>query len=87
MKQDELEKIINEAFDNRQNISNKSDKKILDAISETINLTDSGIVRVANKIKDVWTVNKLQFFQTLKTQKALIVYLNRLCQVLRYNLY
>ncbi len=58
MKQDELEKIINEAFDNRQNISNKSDKKILDAISETINLTDSGIVRVANKIKDVWTVNQ-----------------------------
>ena len=58
MKQDELEKVINEAFDNRQNISNKSDKKILDAISETINLTDSGIVRVANKIKDVWTVNQ-----------------------------
>ena len=58
MKQDELEKIINEAFDNRQNISNKSDKKILDAISETINLTDSGIVRVANKMKDVWTVNQ-----------------------------
>ena len=58
MKQDELEKVINEAFDNRQNISNKSDKKILDAISETINLTDSGIVRVANKMKDVWTVNQ-----------------------------
>ena len=58
MKQDELEKIINEAFDNKKNISNKSDKKILDAINETIELTDSGIVRVANKIKDVWTVNQ-----------------------------
>ena len=33
MKVDELEKIISNAFEDRQNISLSSDKKILDAIS------------------------------------------------------
>ena len=42
MKTNELEKIINEAFENRQNVSENSDKKILDAINETIELTDKG---------------------------------------------
>ena len=36
MKVDELEKIINDAFEDKQNISDNSDKKILDAINETI---------------------------------------------------
>ena len=36
MKTDELEKIINKAFENKQEISENSDKKILDAIKETI---------------------------------------------------
>ena len=49
MKIEELEKIINEAFENKDNISEKSDKKILDAINETINLTDNGNLRVAEK--------------------------------------
>ena len=43
MKPDELEKIISEAFENKQNISENSDKKILDAIKETIELTDKGL--------------------------------------------
>ena len=38
MKPNELEKIINEAFENKQNISESSDKKILDAINETIKI-------------------------------------------------
>ena len=42
MKTDELEKIINEAFENKENISSNSDKKILNAIKETIELTDKG---------------------------------------------
>ena len=42
MKVNELEKIINDAFEDKQNISDSSDKKILDAINETINLTDKG---------------------------------------------
>ena len=58
MKVDELEKIINQAFDNKQNISEKSDKKIIDAINETIELTDKGTVRVANKHNNSWTVNQ-----------------------------
>ena len=33
MKHEEIEKIINEAFENKQNISESSDKKILNAIN------------------------------------------------------
>ena len=46
MKPDELEKIIGEAFENKQSVTENSDKKILDAIKETIELTDRGNVRV-----------------------------------------
>ena len=55
---DELENIINNAFENKQNISEKSDKKILDAINETIELTDKGKVRVAEKKNGKWVVNQ-----------------------------
>ena len=58
MKRDELEKIINEAFENKQQVSENSDKKILDAISETIELTDKGNLRVAEKKNGVWSVNQ-----------------------------
>ena len=58
MKVDELEKIINNAFENKQNITDSSDKKILDAVSETINLTDKGSVRVAEKKNGKWSVNQ-----------------------------
>ena len=49
MKINELEKIINESFENKENISLNSDKKIIDAINETIELTDKGNIRVAEK--------------------------------------
>ena len=58
MKRDELEKIINEAFENKQQVSENSDKKILDAISETIELTDQGDLRVAEKKNGSWRVNQ-----------------------------
>ena len=58
MKTNELEKIIDEAFEAKQNISDKSDKKILDAIKETIELTDKGSVRVAEKKAGRWSVNQ-----------------------------
>ena len=58
MKLDELEKIINEAFDNKEKISENSDKKIIDAINQTIDLTDKGSVRVANKKDGAWFVNQ-----------------------------
>ena len=43
-----LEKIINEAFENK-NVSEKSDKSIIDAIKKTIELTDKGSIWVAEK--------------------------------------
>jgi len=58
MKINEIEKIINEAFDNKQNISEKSEKNILNAINETIELTDKGIVRVAEKKNGKWETNQ-----------------------------
>ena len=65
MKLDELEKIIVKAFEDKEKISENSDKKILDAINETIELTDSGNIRVAEKKNGVWSVNvwvKKQFY-------------------------
>ena len=58
MKASELEKIINNAFEDKQNISDASDKKILDAINETIDLTDKGSIRVAEKKNGKWSVNQ-----------------------------
>ena len=58
MKVDELEKIINNAFEDRKNISESSDKKILDAINQTIDLTDKGSIRVAEKKNNKWSVNQ-----------------------------
>ena len=38
----DLEKIINKAFDDKQNINEKSNTEILKAINQTIELTDKG---------------------------------------------
>ena len=58
MNTDKLEKIINQSFNNKEKISPKSDKKIIKAINETIDLVDSGNIRVANKIDGSWIVNQ-----------------------------
>ena len=58
MKVDELEKIINNAFEDRQNVTESSEKKILDAINQTIDLTDKGSIRVAEKKNGKWFVNQ-----------------------------
>ena len=58
MNTNEIEKIINSAFENLKNISEKSDEKILIAIKETIDLTDKGEIRVASKINGKWCVNQ-----------------------------
>ena len=49
-----FEKIINEAWESKFQVSKNSDKKLLDAISETINLLDSGKLRVAEKKNNKW---------------------------------
>ena len=58
MNLESFEKIINEAWENKNQINKNSDKNILDAISETINLLDSGKLRVAEKKNNKWLVNQ-----------------------------
>jgi len=53
-----FEKIINEAWDNKSQVNSKSSRKLLNAISKTIDLLDSGKVRVAEKKGSEWTVNQ-----------------------------
>ena len=53
-----LEKIINESFEKKEKVGPKSDKKLIKAINETINLVDSGKIRVANKQNGNWIVNQ-----------------------------
>ena len=53
-----FEKIINEAWDNKNQIDSNSDKKLLNSISETIELLDSGKIRVAEKKDNDWSVNQ-----------------------------
>ena len=55
-----IENIINEAWENRKDISPDSDKSIIDAINETIELLDQGKVRVANRQPDgKWETNQV----------------------------
>ena len=58
MNLDKFEKIINEAFDIKEKINANSDKSIIDAIKETIELTDQGKIRVAEKKDSTWVVNQ-----------------------------
>ena len=58
MNKNELEKIINSAFENKQNINEKSEKEIINAIDQTIELTDKGELRVAEKKNGSWRVNQ-----------------------------
>ena len=53
-----FQKIINEAWENKSKVSKNSDKKLLNAISDTINLLDSGKLRVAEKKNNNWLVNQ-----------------------------
>ena len=58
MNLDKFEKIINESFENKDKINTKSDKSIINAIEETIRLTDQGKIRVAEKKNGLWVVNQ-----------------------------
>ena len=53
-----IEKIINDAWENKEKISNNSDKSILDAINQTIQNLDQGKVRVAEKINGNWVTHQ-----------------------------
>ena len=53
-----FEKIINESWNNKNQVNSKSSRKILNAIIKTIDLLDSGKIRVAEKKNDQWIVNQ-----------------------------
>ena len=53
-----FEKIINEAWDKKGQVNSKSSRKLLNAISKTIDLLDSGEIRVAEKKNNEWTANQ-----------------------------
>ncbi len=53
-----IEKIINDAWENKENISKNSDKSIINAINETIENLDQGKVRVAEKISGSWITHQ-----------------------------
>ena len=53
-----FEKIINEAWENKSQINSKSNKKLLKTINQTIELLDSGKIRVAEKKKSSWITNQ-----------------------------
>ncbi len=50
MSLDKLEKIINESFEIKEKVGPKSDKKLIKAINETINLVDSVKLELQIKI-------------------------------------
>ncbi len=55
-----IEKIINDAWENRKEISPNSDKSIIDAINETIEQLDQGKIRTANRSPDgKWITNEI----------------------------
>ena len=58
MNHNSFEKTINEAWDNKSQVNSKSNKKLLNAISKTIELLDSGEIRVAESKDDEWIVNQ-----------------------------
>jgi len=53
-----FENIINEAWNNKNQVNSKSSRKILNTINKTIELLDSGKIRVAEKKNDEWLVNQ-----------------------------
>ena len=53
-----FEKIINEAWESISQINPKSSKKLLNAINKTIDLLDTGKIRVAEKKNSEWIVNQ-----------------------------
>ena len=52
-----IEKIINEAWENKGQINKGSDKSIIDAINETIHLLNEGKITVAEPNGNDWKIN------------------------------
>ena len=54
----DLEKIINDAFEDRDNINVNTTGDIRNVVDETLNKLDSGSLRVCEKINNEWQVNQ-----------------------------
>ena len=54
----DLERIINDAFEERDNINVNTAGNIRNAVDETLNKLDSGSLRVCEKINNEWQVNQ-----------------------------
>ena len=54
----DLKKIINDAFDNRDSISLSTTGLIRDSVNLTLEKLDNGSLRVCEKIDGEWTVNQ-----------------------------
>ncbi len=54
----DLEKIINEAFEDKDNVNLNTAGDIRNAVDETLNKLDSGSLRVCEKINNEWQVNQ-----------------------------
>ncbi len=54
----DFENIINSAFEDRENINIHTSGEIRDAVTNILNQLDSGIIRVCEKVDNVWIVNR-----------------------------
>jgi 2,3,4,5-tetrahydropyridine-2-carboxylate N-succinyltransferase len=54
----ELEKIINDAFDNKDSVSTSTTGPIREAVNNTLDLLDAGTLRVCEKVNGKWSVNQ-----------------------------
>ena len=54
----DIEKIINDAWENKNQVSQNSDKSIINSINQIIDDLDQGKVRVAKKINGKWITNQ-----------------------------
>ena len=53
-----IEKIINEAWENKDQVGQNSDKSLKDAVNQIIEDLDNGKVRVAEKINGEWVTHQ-----------------------------
>ncbi len=53
-----LEKIIENAFENRDEVNSSTKGEVRDAVDEALNLLDSGKLRICEKKGDKWSVNQ-----------------------------
>ena len=54
----DIEKIINEAWEKKDQVNKNSDKSLIDSINKIIEDLDQGKIRVAEKINEEWTTHQ-----------------------------